>query len=415
MLPVLQDTWRFPYILAVGPPLIGPVALFMKLFGLTVTAARLPMVFFLILTAVCMYAYTLRITDRSAARWGTLLLVSLSAFINTGKPVLGEIPGFFFLLLALFLLVRSPSSWKASAIAGVCIGLSVITKLPYGIAFLALGMVWIVFAMTRQWHNLRLLTICIFVGLCTFLLFSPFLGVTDPGFFEELNQYAIADGGSQVLQVLRTNPTLLLRLPFLAFGCILLLGTVGLWHLRKRMPPHAWLLSGILIALFILYFLNNGGWYRHLLPAHLLLLPFVPTGVRLLVGRKGAAGMLVLIATLQGLWQFDHRGSTRNSESTFAAEVLEKNYADRSLVILHPELFVLLPENPHWLFLSEEFQWRTYTRFEHLPLKQDKHCLPLVQKLNAEQQKEFVDRLEHVSGRYFIITPPASCTKIKRE
>lgn len=410
-LPVLHDTWRSPYILAVGPTLIGPVALSMKLFGMTVVAARLPMALFLLLTTIVTYAYTLQIADRFAARFSTLLLITLSAFVNTGKPVLGEIPGFFFLLLGLFLLFRFPSSRRVFATAGLCFGLSVITKLPYGLTFIALGLTWILLAIQRKWHALLLVTICITAGLATFLLLGPFLGITDPGFLRELNQYAVAEGGSELLRVLRANPTLLLRLPFLAFGCIAILGIAGLWSQHKKLPQHVWLTTIFLITLFILYFMNNSGWYRHLLPAHLLLLPFVPIGAHHLFGQRVAAVVLTLIALPQGLWQLDHRGSTRNNESVFAAGVLVKNYADTTLVILHPELFVLLPENPHWLFLSEELQWRKYERFGNLSLTQEQHCLPLVQKLNDDQQKEFSGRTEKISGRYHIIQPPPSCKK----
>src|SRR3989338_7740322 len=98
-LPILDRPWSSPYILGVGPTLLLPVALAIKLFGFSVAIARLPMLDFLCATAFCMYIFTNHIAGRNAARWTSALLISLSAFVNTGKPVLGEVPVFFFLLL----------------------------------------------------------------------------------------------------------------------------------------------------------------------------------------------------------------------------------------------------------------------------------------------------------------------------
>jgi hypothetical protein len=40
---LLRDLWHFPYFLAVGPTVILPVAVSLKLFGVSIAAARLPM------------------------------------------------------------------------------------------------------------------------------------------------------------------------------------------------------------------------------------------------------------------------------------------------------------------------------------------------------------------------------------
>lgn len=83
MLPLLQQEWHYPYILGIGPTLILPVALTIKLLGFSVAAARIPMVIYLIGTCLCFYFFTRRIAGKPAAFWATLLLITLSAFVNT--------------------------------------------------------------------------------------------------------------------------------------------------------------------------------------------------------------------------------------------------------------------------------------------------------------------------------------------
>jgi 4-amino-4-deoxy-L-arabinose transferase-like glycosyltransferase len=408
-LPVFDELWNYPYILGIGPTIIWPAALFIWLFGFSVTVARIPMVLYLAAAAFVTYRYTKRIDSLTAARWATALLISFSAFINTGKPVLGEIPAFLFLMLGLIALDRGRGGWLCSVRAGVLFGLAVVTKLTFGLIYPALGFAWIFHLVRRDWKELRHVTLTSIVAVLTFAVFSPVLGYWDPGFIGELKQYGLADGGGDTLQVLRTQPDLLLRFQYLIFGLFFVLGSLGIYHRRRSLTrTHAIVLATV-IALFVLFFLNGRGWYRHLLPAHLLLIPFLPAGVAAFTQRRFVAIVLTFFVAAQGWWQLTYRGSRLSPEAADAAVALDRQFRDRPLLITQPEIHARVLGNPRWHFLSEEFKIRTYPRFEDVPVQQEQHCLPILRKISADEAELYKGRLTPVHERYMLIEPQLPC------
>lgn len=408
-IPVLTDFWHWTYILAIGPTLLYPVAAFIWLFGFSPEIARIPMVLYLLATAAVFYLYTKNSSDRSIARWGTLLLVTFSAFVNTGKPVMGEIPGFFFLLVGLSVFDKGKLSWKWAAVSGIFLGLAVVTKLTLGLVFPAIAVAFLWSLWKRDKTECYQLVITGMAAVLTFLPFMPMLGLMEQGGIQEVNQYGLAEGGTGLFQVLRTNPEILLRFQYLYFGMLVVAGCIGLQSDRVKISRAQKIIIVSVILLFILYFLNERGWYRHLLTPHLLLLPFVPVGLERVLGRRIAAALMICFITAQFWWQWDHRGSRRTDEGVRAAEALQKNFSSTRMVMLQPDIFVRLPENPQWLFLSEEFLRRDSERFRGLPIRQEDHCLPIMKKLTDEEKASYEGRLTTVYGRYYVVAPPQSC------
>ncbi len=410
VLPVLDQLWSNSYFLAVGPTVILPVALMIKLFGFSVTIARLPMVIYLAATTIAIYRYAHHIGGKANARWSAALLISFSAFVNTGKPVLGEIPALFFLLLALLLFPAIKKSRTSAITCGICMGLAFVTKTTMGLLFPALGVTWVIM-ITRKDTAWKSLTIIGITAVCTILPFVHVLGMTDSGWLPEILQYGAAGGGTGLLRVLKEQPELLLRFQYLyALGVIFPLGYIGLWKSRTKIGNAQMIFLLTLVSLFLLYFFNERGYFRHLLPAFLLLLPFVPTGLHSIVQRQTGYIILGCFVLAQGLWQLDHRGSRRLNEAIPAVERLEQEFRDTRMVIEPPEVFVRLSGNPNWVFLSEEFQMRSYDRFPNLPKTQGEHCLPLLRKVGGSEQETYAKgRLTPIGGRYMLIAPLSDC------
>lgn len=163
------------------------------------------------------------------------------------------------------------------------------------------------------------------------------------------------------------------------------------------------------VLFFILYFAHGPLWYRHLLPAHIMILPFVPVGIFSLVSRRVALCILTFFVAAQGWWQLDHRGSTPSGEAQGAAQHVLAAYNDVPMVISAPDAYVLLPEVPHRLFLSEEVLDRDFRMFPDLPIVQEEHCLPWLRKLGWEEQSALGERITVLYRRYVLIAPPESC------
>ncbi|MDO8648418.1 MAG: glycosyltransferase family 39 protein [Candidatus Peregrinibacteria bacterium] len=413
-LPLLGEDWHFPYILAVGPTLIGPVALAIKLFGFSVAVARIPMALYVIGTAILFYIFTQRVAGRRDARWATALLITLSAFVNTGKPVMGEVPGLFFLLLGLLCLLHEEKTvGKWSAFAGISFGLSVLTKLTYGLIYPALILAWINAIIRRDWCTVRRLTM---TGILALIIYVPWRFLEMQSQAGLLGEFRFLFGESETTEAtpflyLLTHQEILFRLPFLSYGVFLILGGIGLWKLRSRLPRPVGIVLATLIALFTLYFLSSFGWYRHLLPAHILLLTFVPAGATALCRRRFAPLVLAAIILLQGVWQWKHFGSSTSTEAAEAADFIQHEFADRDLIIQQADVFVRLEPNPHWLFLTaQKISDRLPERFVGLDEKQ--LCMPILRKLSEEEVTALADRTTQAVRRYYIIQPdPSNCSQ----
>lgn len=408
--PIFDHPWYYSFFLAIGPTVVVPAAIGIKLFGFSVAAARLGTLPYIFLATFLLYRYAESLGGKWNARFAALLLVTFSAFINTGKPVMGEVPGFCFMLLG-FLACRGTLTAKKSVLSGMAFGLAVVTKITAGVVYPAIGLAWLAALVRKDMRDLRLLTLLGAVSFITLLPFLHVLGYSDPVFVQELTQYGFAGGGSQFLQVLRTQPELLTRFQYLAYGIFLVSGCLGMYALREKLARREMVMALSLFFLVTLYFLDERGWYRHLLLSHFLLLAFVPAGFRMIFTKRTATFMLAGIVVAQTWWQWDHRGSRRTTEAADSAAILAQSYTETELLFVRPEVYVQLPYNPHWQYLSDEFQARTYSAFADLPILQEQHCMAIVQKIGLEQQAQYGSRLTPLSGRYFIVAPPAECAK----
>lgn len=412
VLPILGFDWPHPYILAVGPTLIYPAAIMIRIFGFSVAAARVPMVLYLGAAIIASYLYVQRACDRISARWNAALLISLSAFINTGKPVLGEVPGFFFLMLGLLLMQQGRrNTWSACA-AGIALGLAVITKLPYGIIFPALALSWGAALLKREWREILRLSVIIGTAGATLLLGAYWLGGFEPGFLQEIRLFLFerkATAATAGFSPLYSRPWELLRIAYGHFALMIVLAIAGWVRCRKSLRRSDALTVMGIALLFALYFLNGPGWYRALLPATLLLFLFAPAGAFRLLGRWGGSALLLGIVLLQGTWQAREQGSSPSSAAAITAQALQKSWTDTPMVIAQAEVFVRLPMNPRWLYFSDEMR-----DARRQPPSVDRQiaatrCLPVLRRVNREDFNSPQSGMTQVSGRYFLFDPPADC------
>jgi 4-amino-4-deoxy-L-arabinose transferase-like glycosyltransferase len=234
--PIFTEPWYYSFFLAVGPTVILPPAILSMIVGFSVTAARAAMLPYVACAAILTYRYAYRNGGRVAALISAALLVTFSAFMNTGKTVMGEVPGFCFLLGGIMLMHGWNRSKLRPIASGVLLGLAIVTKLTAGVILPAMAVAWLVVGIRRDWPEVVRLTIAGLIATLTFVAFFPILGYATPEFFLELKQYGLADGGTTFLNVLRTQPELLTRFQYLAYGFFALTGLVGVWRRSKASP-----------------------------------------------------------------------------------------------------------------------------------------------------------------------------------
>jgi len=122
--------------IGVGPTVMLPIAGMFKVFGIGLLQARFVMALYLLAAAYTFYRLVEHLSAKTwvAAIALALLLSSRSVlFLEYGRQLLGEVPGFFFLALALYLWFSkwNENDWKRLSLIGLLFGLAMITKYQY--------------------------------------------------------------------------------------------------------------------------------------------------------------------------------------------------------------------------------------------------------------------------------------------
>ncbi len=114
-----------PYLThATGFAVTYPLALLFKIFGVSVFLARVYMIAWLFVAVTAVYFFLKKIFHENTAFVGTVFVATFSSLYANGRTLTGEIPGFVFLLIGLYLLYGR----KKLFFAGVLMALAATTK-----------------------------------------------------------------------------------------------------------------------------------------------------------------------------------------------------------------------------------------------------------------------------------------------
>jgi len=117
--------YDFPYLVQpTGYPVTVPLAGVFKFFGQGLFQARLYMLIWMIGMVIMVFVTARRLFGKKQALAAVALIITLASFYGSGRTVVGEIPGFTFLLFGLYLLVKQRSHLGL----GVFWGLAIVSK-----------------------------------------------------------------------------------------------------------------------------------------------------------------------------------------------------------------------------------------------------------------------------------------------
>jgi 4-amino-4-deoxy-L-arabinose transferase-like glycosyltransferase len=141
-------------IVGVGPTVILPVALVVKLFGPNIGIARLVIVLYSLICVIFFYKLASSLSNWRLAVIATAIMTVSPAvdFQRYGRSVIGEVPAVTFLVIALWLWLRKGKRTKKELlVVGLLFGLSCITKSQYATIILPTLLVsWLV---NMIWHK----------------------------------------------------------------------------------------------------------------------------------------------------------------------------------------------------------------------------------------------------------------------
>lgn len=265
-----------------GYPLIAPVALSYKLFGVGVLQGRSVMVIFIVAFFLAAVYLVNLLFGMRFALWSAFLIASFPMLYGTGKSVLGEVPGLFFFLLMLIALVylersryQSLFAYAASAVAA---GLCVVTKPIFILLLPALALVWFLYRKNISVRS-RGVALAALIFMATLVPWFLLQFGTHDTLANVLAFYANPYEMTDLMATVLTNLWLFVSdtTPLYALAVFALWGCAVLVRRRNEESISAAEAVGFAFAAIVLLaFLRMPGWYRYLFPAIMLGLLFVP-------------------------------------------------------------------------------------------------------------------------------------------
>ncbi len=325
-LPVAPSIYEPAWYITTGFPLTLPLAGVFSIFDVSLEAARLLMLAFLLCLYVVLFLYARRTLGAVAAWFGIFLLVFFGPIYGNGRNVLGEIPGLLFILIALLPFIRSGALTRKRIIwTGVATGLAVATK-PIFILFLPA----LLLALALRWKELELTKVFLFgaIGMFVPLVLWAFIQFDHVTLSQVLSVYANPHDvniGNAIITNLKRIGTEMQPLYF--FGALVLWVTsYGVRRFRREyisLPEEVLLFFSVLV---FLAYLRTAGYYRYFFPAQVFTLLYLPQSAFYLARGYGRSFTRAAIICVCGLilfqayetmfrsWTAVHYNSTRTNE-----------------------------------------------------------------------------------------------------
>jgi 4-amino-4-deoxy-L-arabinose transferase-like glycosyltransferase len=337
---------RIGTFLSTNYPVIFSVAGSFKLLGVGLWQARLVMVTYMFLLVICFYLFVKKRYGFYSAISSVLLLISFAPFYGNGRPVQGEVPGLFFLVLgALFLVYLESSDFdskKFAILSGLFLGLAAATKTLYLLLLVVALPLTLLFFIKKikNKKNVLLLLITFLVPIFFwFIINFPTLDSLTKIIPTIIHQSGNNGGSSlsstssslfstvfiNLLRFVRESTPILFSFLFLSVTFV---------FVRRYIKKETWDFSIAEYLIFFVIVLNwlgyllGTGWYRYFFPAHTLLYLLFPGVTWMLVqsihrsfGKKIYVGILSVLIIFQFSYLIFFSDTSLITISTRNAEV----------------------------------------------------------------------------------------------
>ena len=258
-----------------GYPVTIPLALAFDVFGFSLFVARFYMLLWCIAFIAIVFFFLRKFFDTKSAVLGCLLMLSFASFFANGRTVTGEIPGFSFLLLGIWLLLEDKFFF-----AGLLLGLAAASKPSlYLWVCIPAAVDVLFFRKEKRLMNLVRLGIGYVLPILLWLYLIIPRPVTFGVFASLVNLYKNPFNSTSILGNVTAN---LMHLPLqstILYFFFLICISAGGFYITKReglLEQRIFLFFSILGVFSFIYFLHSPGWLRYLVPLELSTLILVP-------------------------------------------------------------------------------------------------------------------------------------------
>lgn len=272
----------FPYITgSSGFPVTLPLAAFFKIFGFGFAQARVYALLWLLIFLIIAWFFVKNFWNVSYAAGLVALIAGFASFHDSGRKIMGDIPGFALLLLALFLLLKK----EKKILAGIFFGLAIAAK-PSVYLFIipALILTYVIADLRRSLRNLMPIGIGAFIPIIFWIILQLPHPLTLNTWQDAVNFYQNSFGSSYSARAsILNNIKSFVSQTTLIYFSLLVIPTVSALRTKFAKKDLLVLFVSIYGTLDLLYFLKSPERIRYLLPLELFILLFLPSTIAWLI------------------------------------------------------------------------------------------------------------------------------------
>ncbi|MDA1334860.1 MAG: glycosyltransferase family 39 protein [bacterium] len=282
-----------------GFPLVLSTAAFFSIFDVGLTQARVFMILWILATSISLFFILKSFFDKQAAYAGTLLVTTFASFYANGRTLTGDIPGFFFLLWGLWLIIEK----KYYLFGGVILGLAAVTKISvFHMILPAIGIAILIIKKADGIKPLlKIATGSILVGIIWWLLMFPHplniseISETLSFFKEPYHKASMIDRLPNSLVEFTLSSTAI----YFAILASLIIYSIKKYSLSDK-EKILFVFSGIYILLQFYVFFKSPGWNRYLIVSELLILMLLyPSLTRIIKNKRIISISVTFLLSMQ--------------------------------------------------------------------------------------------------------------------
>lgn len=395
-----------------GFPVSFPLAAIFKFFGFGFAQARIYALFWLLVFLIAAWFFVKSFWNASYATAAIMLIAGFASLHDSGRRVMGDIPGFSLLLLGLFFLLKK----NKPCISGVFFGLAVAAKPSvYLLVIPALILMYSITDWRRAFRRLLPIGIGAITPIAAWIIlqFPHPLQISTWQQVFSFYRNAFGSAYSPWISIAHNVRSFFSQTTLIYFS---LLALPTLFAFRDKLAKKDPLTLFIFVygLLDVLYFLKSPGTIRYLLPIQLWILLLLPITTALLIGRLQFAIAALRKMPFQYLWLtvmgslsvlhltqflFFSNVVVKNTAHLQTLQFLNRYTTETIGVISSPHIAAFLPPERKLHYIRETDQIIFGTNPLDLPIPQ----LPdvLVIPAGYEQSNPFTpsqsERLRHYS------------------
>ena len=332
---------------AYGYPLSIFLSLFFGIFGFGPVQARIYMLIWMLLALLSVFIFVKKLVGRDLALIVAALIATFASFHDNGRVVMGEIPGFVFLLWALYWFF-----WKNSyLISGLLFGLAISAKPSVYMSVFPAILVLLILNRKNFWKN----SLKILAGILPAFFLRIWFAMPDMlslvAWKEVINLFRNPFGNDISLTASFLNN--LLSIPktytILYFGLFFAIILFEYFRYKKKDFIYNQFFGFTITYCFFafLYYLKSPGWLRYLIAAEFLtFILLVPALKNIFKGRHGKDIFYAVAVSLIGFqifYLFNYAKIFYSDSEERVINLIDTEFRDKTIGIFDiPEIGVFV-------------------------------------------------------------------------